>query len=490
MYSKLFCATNYAIIFSNRTSEGGIGMLLCSARIPVVKEFTAPTFVALAIEWIEGSRNYCFDAFTWDGSAEFTRTGKNEELFQVGHFEDQKICAVHFRATDNRSISWTTDFILDYENGILAFQLYRDAPENIDYVHRAFSLPFLVRKIISAGYAASDKGLPVTSEPILIHEEDSEGIAQMMLRKIVYDMPIVYISCETDGHCLINPYMVAEKLNGVAHVIFETSRAVSLDLRDKTDGTNPYRGAIEIYYPNGNRRFLPSQLTGTHSNKVYTIVNAVFEHLNQVRVEDRFSWSQLQVSKLRKQLSTTIQKKQQDSETYATLADTYEDMLAEKDSQIKRLSEQLLSANNTITQLEAQLGNVERIPVLAIGEEQDLYPFEQQSLLIEILEKEVRDAAPNSRKEHILRSLMEANKCENAIAEKRNRIKTCLHGYKKMTSTISRELQSIGFSLSDDGKHIKLVFGEDSRYTGTLSKTGSDHRAGDNTAHDLIRSIF
>lgn len=79
-------------------------MLLCSARIPVVKEFTAPTFVALAIEWIEGSRNYCFDAFTWDGSAEFTRTGKNAELFQVGHFEDQKICAVHFRATDNRSI--------------------------------------------------------------------------------------------------------------------------------------------------------------------------------------------------------------------------------------------------------------------------------------------------------------------------------------------------------------------------------------------------
>ena len=284
-------------------------MLLCSARIPVVKEFTVPTFVALAIEWIEGSRNYCFDAFTWDSSAEFTRTGKNAELFQVGHFEDQKICAVHFRATDNRSISWTTDFILDYENGILAFQLYRDAPENIDYVHRAFNLPFLVRKIISAGYAASDKGLPVTSEPILIHEEESEGIAQMMLRKIVYDMPIVYISCETDGHCLINPYMVAEKLNGVAHVIFETSRAVSLDLRDKTDGTNPYRGAIEIYYPNGNRRFLPSQLAGTHSKKVYTIVNAVFDHLNQVRVEDRFSWSQLQVNKLRKQLSTTIQKK-------------------------------------------------------------------------------------------------------------------------------------------------------------------------------------
>ena len=59
-----------------------------------------------------------------------------------------------------------------------------------------------------------------------------------------------------------------------------------------------------------------------------------------------------------------------------------------------------------------------------------------------------------------------------------------------MTPSISKELQDIGFSISDDGKHIKLVFGEDSRYTGTLSKTGSDRRAGDNTAHDLIRDIF
>lgn len=59
-----------------------------------------------------------------------------------------------------------------------------------------------------------------------------------------------------------------------------------------------------------------------------------------------------------------------------------------------------------------------------------------------------------------------------------------------MTPSVSKELEAIGFSLSDDGKHIKLVFCEDARYTGTLSKTGSDYRAGDNTAHDIIRAIF
>ena len=42
----------------------------------------------------------------------------------------------------------------------------------------------------------------------------------------------------------------------------------------------------------------------------------------------------------------------------------------------------------------------------------------------------------------------------------------------------------------DDGKHIKLIFMDDDRYIGTLSKTGSDHRGGDNTAHDMISQIF
>lgn len=465
-------------------------MLLCSARIPVSVKLTVDAFVALAVEWITNSRNYNFDSFIWDGSSDYTCIGKKQEVFQVGLFDEQSVCAIHFKAIDNREISWTTDFILDYENCILAFQLYRDAPEDIDYVHPVFSLPFLVKKIISAGYAVSDKGLEITDKPILIHEEDTDNMSKIILRETIYNMPIVYMSCESDGHCVVNPYMVAEKLNGVAHVIFETTRSVSFSLRVKTEGKNPYAGAIEIFYPNGNRKFLPTQLSGTHSHKVYEIVNTVFEHLNQIRVEDKFSWSQLQSNKLRKQLSSTIQKKEQDSQAYKLLEHTYEDILTEKDSQIKRLSDQLFSANNTITQLEAQLSAVERTPALAIGEEQDLYPFEQQALLMELLEKELKAVANNSRKQHILLSLIAANRCENTMEEKRTRIKACLRGYTKMTPTISKELGEIGFTLSEDGKHIKLIFGEDPRYTGTLSKTGSDYRAGDNMAHDLIRSIF
>lgn len=465
-------------------------MLLCSARIPVAKKLTKEAFIALAIEWVNSSKYYSFTNLAWDGTPDYTCTGEKQEIFQVGLFDEQSICAVHFKNVDNRNISWTADFILDYENCILAFQLYRDAPEDIDYGQPRFSLPVLVKNIISAEYAAFDKDLKISNKPFCVCEEDTDRISKIILREVIYDMPIVYISCTSDGDYMVDPYKVAEKLNGVAHVVFEKTRSISFSLREKTNGCNPYAGAVEIFYPNGSRRFLPTQLLGTCSYKVYTIVNTVFEHLNQIRVEDKFLWTQLQSNKLRKQLSAALNKKEQNSKEYEIFENTYEEILSEKENQIKRLNDQLFSANNMISRLEEKLGACERISVLSMGKEQDLYPFEQQSLIIELLKKEYGAVADGSRRKHILSSLIEANKCENTICEKRDQLKACLRGYTKMTSVINKKLQEIGFVLSEDGKHIKLVFSGDSRYTGTLSKTGSDHRTGENITHDLIRSIF
>lgn len=465
-------------------------MLLCSSKIPVTENLTMSKFVDLAVGWVLDSRNYNFDPFEWNGSSDETITGKNGELFQISMFEEEKIGAIHFSSTDNRSIKWTTDFVLNFNDHVLAFQLYREAPPNIEYVHRAFSIPTLVSNIIAAGFASSDNGIDITGKPIIIHDDDVDWIKDILLRNNAFNLPIVYLSCITNTHCIVNPFMLAEKLNGVAHVIYETSRSISFQLCSLTNSLNPYGGAVEIIYPKGNRRILPSHLSGTHKQKVYYVVNAVFNHLNQIQVEDKFSWSQLQAKKLHKQLSYALQKQEQESQNYSILEKTYEEIIDEKENRIKQLSDQLASANYSIEQLETQLASIGEKPVIVFGEETDLYLNEQKAFLVEMIDKELKNTQENTRKFHILQSLLAANRCENTVEEKRKKIKTCLHGYTKFSSSIKKELAEIGFSFSEDGKHIKIVFGEDSRYFGVLSKTGSDFRGGDNTAHDLIRLIF
>lgn len=473
-------------------------MLLCSSKIPVKETCTKEAFVALAVSWVTKSRNYDFSPFAWDEKSEMLQVSPTGATFQVSLFEEGEICAVRLCSVDNRSTQWTADFILDTKNGVLAFQLYRDALPDVAYVRREFSLPILVQDVISANFVRNDENLEIIDKPHLLHTEDASWVADVILRKQVYSLPIVYISCEYEGHCVVNPYMLAEKLNGVAHVLYETTRELSFSLKNLTNGKNPYAGAVEIFYPNGKRKILPKQLQGSHSKKVYSIVNTVIEHMAQLHIESRYSLTQLQANKLQAQLKTVVRKGEADSKEYKELEAMYEELLKQKQDQIGELQGQLESALDSVKKLENQLEyqgyqleTVDKIPVLAYGKERDLYPNEQQSLLIEIIEKEKELSRKPSRKYDILKSIVEENnKNQSGIGEKRNSLKRCLHGYTKMTPTIKKELQEIGFSITEDGKHIKLVFMEDDRYIGTLSKTGSDHRGGDNTAHDLISQIF
>ncbi|MNY75750.1 hypothetical protein D3C86_2151140 [compost metagenome] len=51
-------------------------------------------------------------------------------------------------------------------------------------------------------------------------------------------------------------------------------------------------------------------------------------------------------------------------------------------------------------------------------------------------------------------------------------------------------LEALGFSLTEEGKHIKLVYQDDDRYTFILPKSGSDWRGGLNSASDIAKRIF
>jgi len=53
-----------------------------------------------------------------------------------------------------------------------------------------------------------------------------------------------------------------------------------------------------------------------------------------------------------------------------------------------------------------------------------------------------------------------------------------------------RALETLGFSISDDGKHYKLTYMGDERYVFALPKSGSDHRGGLNAASDIGKRIF
>lgn len=59
-----------------------------------------------------------------------------------------------------------------------------------------------------------------------------------------------------------------------------------------------------------------------------------------------------------------------------------------------------------------------------------------------------------------------------------------------MDAKLRRGLEDFGFLIEDGGKHYKIIFQGDERYTFTLPKSGSDHRGGLNAASDIARLLL
>ncbi len=63
-------------------------------------------------------------------------------------------------------------------------------------------------------------------------------------------------------------------------------------------------------------------------------------------------------------------------------------------------------------------------------------------------------------------------------------------GYKSFTGAMRQELESMGFEVTGDGKHYKITYRGDTRYTVTAAKTPSDVRSGMNTASQMNKVMF
>lgn len=118
--------------------------------------------------------------------------------------------------------------------------------------------------------------------------------------------------------------------------------------------------------------------------------------------------------------------------------------------------------------------------VILSSTEIDLYPEERKSLILEILRAQRSQMEKQKRRIDIIDDILVHNSANAAREELEAQLKTALSSYREMDAKTRAELIRLGFTVTDDGKHCKLVFREDNRYSFACPKSGSDHRGGKN----------
>ena len=216
------------------------------------------------------------------------------------------------------------------------------------------------------------------------------------------------------------------------------------------------------------------------------VVEEVRSALANRRPLARVTWSAVQelisrrtFNALREQGSTEVQK--------------YVD---EFDKELKSKQVEIEDAEREISRLEAEVRKFQaQSPmqsglVLQTAPEQDLYAGELLGVVRDAIADAVTRVTEDSRRQHILNSIVQANPPTGESEAMRNRLKALLRDFRSMDAKVRGALQDMGFSVSEEGKHYKVVFQGDDRYTFTMPKSGSDHRGGLNLAGDISRLLL
>ncbi|KRG66984.1 hypothetical protein ABB27_11950 [Stenotrophomonas terrae] len=157
--------------------------------------------------------------------------------------------------------------------------------------------------------------------------------------------------------------------------------------------------------------------------------------------------------------------------------------LADAEREISRLAAE-------VRRYEARYSTEDGV-TLSVGSECDLYSNEISSMVLRILAEYRDSSSGDSRRRDVVKAIIESNVEDQFAAQAKSKIKEVLRGYVKMDPKVKKALEELGFQIDKQGKHPKLIFQGDERYTFTLPSTGGDSQHGGlNAASDLARLLF
>ena len=508
-------------------------MLLYSTILPIKDTLTKDSFIELAIRWNQGSRaENVIPGINWDGNRN-VRYGDEKLWMQIEEYRNQNIIAIRYEKVDDDGLVWDTDYVMNFNEMKMAIRLDRSFLEEAQTMYPTFHTPAFIALLIDGGYLQDDNGFAIGRRPVSITENNLNLIADVIKEKESYNLPIVYISKTDDERDPVNAKEVAKRLKGVAHVLVQKDSWTTQSLRRICDGQNEYNGAIGIYFPNkaaGHVKVLNHIYEGSGKAIADKVIKQVIRYSNSHRIDPLYTWQGVNNALLRDKYSSKrvelaasesarrlleinsklkaieadmriqdadqrVAAMQKETEEANALAEEYEGLVESVDEEIKQIRQEIqdltrkndaLSAENA--GLRSKLDAMNAVPLLIFGSEEEFFPGEIKEFVLEALEKELQETKPGTRRADTLGDVIRSNGGASGLPEKKmQEVKDHIFTYTGMTAPLRSFLKSLGFKITEEGKHYKLTYYGDGRYWTTLDKTPSDKfRGGKNAASHII----
>ena len=499
-------------------------MLLFSTVLDINDNLTKDGFVRLVIDWNQSSpyEQNIIHGIDWHGEYNI-QYGDDRKRLAIQEYRNENVIAVRFEKKEDDGVIWDTDYVMNFDEMKMSVQLDRSFLADALRVDPKFSTPHFIALLSDGNYLKDDGNLPTTRVPIFIDETNLDTLHGAIKDAQQYRMPVIYVSKTSNNTDPVDVELLAKRLKGVAHILVQKDNRLNQKIREVCNSRNEHNGAVGIYFPNPAvqcKRYNYRAQQGYNELLLEKIVQTVIRHVNSYVINPLYTWQGVNNALLLDSLKSQeeklidlgrakhsaeiareraeIERKEAEQQRAVALKEKDEaNMLVEStDDEIARMLLQIKNLTNENERLAAEnaglrtkMAEVDLQPVLFLGNEDDFFPGEIKDILLRALDEAVKDK-PKSRRTDILKDIVSSNNYEHLLDDKAKELNIKLRGYKTMTAPLRRYLESIGFNISEDGKHYRLTYCGDARYHTTLSKTASDHREGGNMAHQIIRDML
>lgn len=455
-----------------------------------VEETKVGAFCHSVAKWIDGSQHTSITAQQVldivDSRTGSWADGKQQiscEVYEAGEFASAGF--KYFASVDD--VEWTTTvcFSVNDVDSWVSVKTERQSTIATPHLPEA-KKPFVVRTLMEGLRGGVDGELRVSDTPYILSENDVSMVVRILNGDSEHHLPIVYLSFPFVGGHFVNAEALSRHLAGVAHVLVEPSREFSRRIEKDVFSANPYGGYVGIIYNQNRISRIPTEAYDSEFDVRRLIFQDIRQALLNRRVMTRCSWSNIEA------LSAQLQRKQLEasgSESIEEYAKAFDKEISAKDDQLSEAEREIFGLRQTLAEMQKRGGANSKFS-LKFGGEQEFSDDEFLEIVLDGLQNAMRNTNDQSRRQDVIQAILDSNTCSRTLAARQEEIKNILRGYRNLNSTIRSDLQRMGFEISEDGKHHKLCYRGDQRYTFSLPKSGSDNRGGLNAATDIARRAF
>ena len=465
-------------------------MIFYRTKLPVVEAFGAKEFTDIVTRWNQGSKFDRFNNMPTDISLPFVNTEDNKKM-EIDTYDEKFIVASKFTKEDERGI-WTTEFVLNMLEQTISIVLSRVTSEfTTDFVPNYYP-PYFMKMMVNEHKFASDMDFDILNTSIEITSENYLCVSDVFKKNKKYMLPIVYITQNSNGDYAVEPNELAYRLQAMAHVLHEGEADISKIINEALGKKTIKKGRVYLIFPNPNAKEKVFNLRGDCdvSHLSDRITTSVYAYMNSEVVQTLDSWTGVQNDKLITNNSNLLSEHEIVKNENIELYDVFDQQLKKNDECISNLNNEVQKLQMEVQGLRMKLASTEGVPIVTYGEESDLYDGEIREIVLEILSDYLKNIKSNSRRAHILTDILENNVYKAIPEKKKEDLKKLLKGYSTLTGSLRSGLEELGFSITGDGKHYKLIYQNDNRYSATMSKTSSDIRAGNNLSAQISKDIL